>query len=161
MLQEFPTLVVITISNEGAKPGVCPMLLLQVHIGQAAPHPEVSNIGLAAIPELKGGTAYCTVGEPVVDVVGGKSSHCPPEYSHPCSGYNAGSTLSQVPEAMLWSPSLLRGCTHSVLGSYAMLLVPGCNPVPNELSSLVISDCDQLASRVLGLSHCLVLLECL
>jgi len=39
------------ISNEGAKPGVCPMLqllslvLLQVHIGQAAPHMEVSNIG--------------------------------------------------------------------------------------------------------------------
>jgi len=58
--------VVITLSNEGAKPGVCPMLgllsvvLLQVHIGQAAPHMEVSNIGLVAIPELKGGTAYCT-----------------------------------------------------------------------------------------------------
>jgi len=62
MLQEFPTLVVIMISNAGAKPGVYPMLqllslvLLQVHIGQAAPHTEVSNIGLAAIPELKGGT---------------------------------------------------------------------------------------------------------
>jgi len=87
VLQEFPTLVVITISNEGAKPGVCPMLrflslvLLQVHIGPAAPHTEVSNIGLAAIPELKGGTAYCTVGELVVDVVGGMSSLCPPGYS--------------------------------------------------------------------------------
>ena len=83
MLQEFPTLVVITISNEGPKPGVCPILellslvLLQVHIGQAAPHMEVSNIGLVAIPELKGGTAYCAVGELVVDVVGGMSSLCP------------------------------------------------------------------------------------
>ena len=37
----------------------------------------------------------------------------------------------------------------------------GRNPIPNELPSLVISDCDQLASGVLCFSHCLVLLECL
>jgi len=49
---------------------VAVVYLLQVHIAQAAPHTEVSNIGVAAIPELKGGTAYCAVGEPVVDVVG-------------------------------------------------------------------------------------------
>ena len=60
MLQEFPTLVVIAVANEGTKPGVCPMLgllplvLLEVHIGQAAPYTKVCNIGLAAIPELKG-----------------------------------------------------------------------------------------------------------
>ena len=42
-----------------------------------------------------------------------------------------------------------------------MLLAPGCNPIPNEPPSLVISDGDQLASGVLCFSHCLVPLECL
>ena len=42
-----------------------------------------------------------------------------------------------------------------------MLLLPGCNPIPNELSSLVIPDGHQSACWVLGLSHGLILLECL
>jgi hypothetical protein len=59
MFKEFPTLVVITIANECAKPcvrpmlGFLPLILLQVHIGQAAPYTKVSNIWLATIPEFK------------------------------------------------------------------------------------------------------------
>jgi len=58
MLQKFPTLVVITISNEGAKPGVCPMLgflslvLLQVHIGQAAPHTVITTQKEGELPSI-------------------------------------------------------------------------------------------------------------
>jgi len=62
---------------------------------------------------------------------------------------------------MLRSPILLWGCTHSVLRLYAMLLTPGCNPIPNELSSRVILDGHQSACWVLGLSHSLVFFECL
>ena len=49
---------------------------------------------------------------------------------------------------MLRSPILLWGCTHSVLWLYAMLLTPGRNPIPNELSSLVIPDGHQSACWV-------------
>ena len=127
---------------------------LQVHIGQAAPHTEVSNIGLVAIPELKGGTADSAVGELVVDVVGGMSSSS----SQACSDQNACSNLSQVPEATLLSQSVEGLCALCArLVCHAPCAV--CNPVPNELSPLVMSECDQLTSRVLGFSHCLVLLE--
>jgi len=69
------------ISNEGAKPGVCPMLgflslvLLQVHIGQAAPHMEVSNIGLTSIPEL--------IGENCLQHCGGACCRCSWRHEQP------------------------------------------------------------------------------
>jgi hypothetical protein len=62
---------------------------------------------------------------------------------------------------MLCPPVLLWGGTHCVLCLDAMLLAPGCNLLPNELSSLVISDGHQSARWMLGLTHGLVLRECL
>ena len=46
-----------------------------------------------------------------------------------------------------------------VLHLGAMLPTPGCNTIPNELSSLFVLDGHQSACRMLGLG--LVLLECL
>ena len=34
--------------------GLLPLVILEVHIEQAAPYMKVCNIGLVAIPELKG-----------------------------------------------------------------------------------------------------------
>jgi len=51
---------------------------MQVDISQASPDMQIGEIGLVAIPELKGGAAKCMVREVVVDVVGGMSSLCPP-----------------------------------------------------------------------------------
>jgi hypothetical protein len=68
------------IGNEGAKPGVCamlgllPLVLLQVDIGQTSPDTQIGEIGLAAIPQLEGGTVECTMREVFVDIVGGMSS---------------------------------------------------------------------------------------
>jgi hypothetical protein len=50
MVQELPALVVVTIGNEGAKPGVCAMLgllllvLQQVDIGQASPDTQIGEM---------------------------------------------------------------------------------------------------------------------
>jgi hypothetical protein len=52
MLQGFPTLVVVTIANEGAKPGVysmlrlLPLVHLEVYIGQTVPYTKVATLGL-------------------------------------------------------------------------------------------------------------------
>ena len=58
--------------------GLLPLVLMQVDISQASPDMQIGEIGLVAIPELKGGAAKCMVREVVVDVVGGMSSLCPP-----------------------------------------------------------------------------------
>jgi hypothetical protein len=67
MVQELPAFVVVTIGNEGAKPGVCtmlgllPLVRLQVDISQASPDTQIGEIGLAAIPQLEGSTVECTM----------------------------------------------------------------------------------------------------
>ena len=53
------------------------------------------------------------------------------------------------------------GVVGSVLRLYAMLVTPGCNTIPNELSSFIVSGGHQSTCRVLSLSHGLVFLKCL